>query len=81
MKISTLMSILLAAAGMSAAAGECEQFKIVSYNVRHCEGMDGKLDVARIADVLNRQHPRFAALQELDKKTERSKGIDEPEEL
>ena len=38
-------------------------FTVMSYNVRHCEGMDGKLDVARIAAVVNRARPRFAALQ------------------
>ena len=56
-------------------------FKIMSYNVRHCEGMDKKLDIARIAAVVNRARPRFAALQELDCKTKRSEKIDEPQEL
>jgi len=75
----------LAAAALSLAAAAALPpkggFKIVSYNVRHCEGMDGKLDVARIAAVLNREGPRFAALQELDCRTKRSNGIDEPAEL
>ena len=56
-------------------------FKVMSYNVRHCEGMDRQLDLARIAAVVNRARPRFAALQELDCKTKRSKRIDEPQEL
>jgi parallel beta-helix repeat protein len=56
-------------------------FRIMSYNVRHCEGMDKVLDVPRVAAVVNRSRPRFAALQEIDCRTKRSRGIDEAKEL
>ena len=56
-------------------------FKILSYNVRHCRGMDGEVDVARTAAVLNRERPRFACLQEVDRGTARAKGADEAAEL
>lgn len=56
-------------------------FKILCYNVHHCMGMDNVLDVSRIASILNREKPRFAALQELDKCATRSKGVDQPAEL
>ena len=56
-------------------------FRLMSYNVRHCEGMDGRLDVPRIAAVVNRERPRFAALQELDRRTARARGADQPAEL
>ena len=68
-------------AGLSANATTCGEFKILSYNVHHCRGMDGELSAARIAAILNRERPRFAALQEIDRRTVRSGGMDEANEL
>ncbi|MBI4876890.1 MAG: endonuclease/exonuclease/phosphatase family protein [Acidobacteria bacterium] len=54
---------------------------VLSYNIRHCEGVDGKLDVARIAAVIRSVKPGVVALQEVDRKTERAGGADQAEEL
>ena len=43
--------------------------------------MDGELSAARIAAILNRERPRFAALQEIDRRTVRSGGMDEAREI
>lgn len=40
--------------------------------------MDGKLDMQRIADVINAVNPDLVALQEVDKGVERTGGIDQP---
>ena len=56
-------------------------FKIMSYNVRHCEGVDGKVDVERIAQTINRTRPRYAALQEIDVGWDRSGKVDQVAEL
>ena len=56
-------------------------FKILSFNICHGKGMDGKVDLARAAAVVNRERPRFAALQELDRRTARVQGVDQPAEL
>jgi len=56
-------------------------FKILSFNVCHCQGMDGVLDIPRTAAVVNRERPRFACLQEIDCRTTRVKGVDEAAEL
>ena len=53
----------------------------MSYNVMHCEGMDGKIDVARTAARIKAEDPDFACLQEIDWRTSRVSGIDEPAEL
>ena len=38
---------------------EAVRLRILSYNIHHCEGVDGKLDVARIAEVIRgRTRPR-----------------------
>ncbi|MBQ5817861.1 MAG: metallophosphoesterase, partial [Bacteroidaceae bacterium] len=43
-----------------------DTMRVMSYNVHHCRGVDGKIDYARIAEVINRVSPDFVALQELD---------------
>ncbi len=48
--------------------------EIMSYNVRHCRGMDKIIDYSRTAEVINRISPDFVALQELDSATSRSNG-------
>ena len=55
--------------------------KIMSFNVRHCEGMDGRIDVARTAARIRAENPDFACLQEIDRRTTRTQGIDQPYEL
>ena len=46
--------------------------QVMSYNVRHCAGMDLVLDYDRTAAVIQRQLPDVVALQELDSMTGRS---------
>ena len=53
----------------------------MSYNVHHCEGMDGKVDCARTAAAISREKPDFVGLQEVDVKVPRSMQLDEPAEL
>ena len=52
-------------------------FRIVTYNVHNCVGVDGRLDVARIAAVLAHLRPDVVALQELDVGRARSDGVDQ----
>lgn len=58
-----------------------QTFSIMTFNVRHCEGMDGKIDIARTAAAIADASPDFACLQELDVRTARSGGVDQPVEL
>lgn len=55
--------------------------RIVSYNIRHGEGMDRKIDLKRIADVIARENPDLVALQEVDKNCQRSGSRDVAKEL
>ena len=55
---------------------------LMSYNVMHCAGVDDKVNIARTAEVIKRENPRFAGLQELDfRAAKRSFGVDQPAEL
>jgi endonuclease/exonuclease/phosphatase family metal-dependent hydrolase len=51
--------------------------RIMTYNVHRCVGMDGQLDVARIAKVIAQQRPDIVALQELDVRRARTGGVDQ----
>lgn len=76
-----LAACLLTLASSSATAAEPVRLRILSYNIRHGEGMDNKLDLERIAGVINSVNPDVVALQEVDKGVQRTKGVDEPGEL
>lgn len=46
--------------------------RVASYNIRHGEGMDGKLDYRRIANVLEKLNPDVVAVEEVDSMTRRT---------
>jgi endonuclease/exonuclease/phosphatase family metal-dependent hydrolase len=55
--------------------------RMATYNVHHCEGVDGRVDVGRVAATLRRTGARVMALQEVDVGLERSGGSDQAREL
>ena len=55
--------------------------RVLTYNIHHGEGRDGKLDLARTADVIRSANPDLVALQEIDRGTTRTERIDELAEL
>ena len=57
------------------------QVKVMTYNVRHCAGMDLVVDYDRTASVIIKQQPDIVALQELDSMTGRSGQCDQLGEL
>ena len=54
---------------------------VLSYNLCHGQGLDDKIDLIRQAAVISSRHPRFVALQELDRRVKRSGYVDEPARL
>ncbi|MCX7766277.1 MAG: endonuclease/exonuclease/phosphatase family protein [Candidatus Sumerlaeia bacterium] len=60
---------------------ETTSLRIMTYNIHIGKGIDGKLDLGRIAEVINSQHPDVVALQEVDRFTERCGKIDQLAEL
>jgi len=55
--------------------------RILSYNIHHGRGTDGKLDLERIAGVITNSQADLVALQEVDKNTVRTLGVHQAEEL
>ena len=54
---------------------------VLTYNIHHGEGTDGKFDLERIAGIIKRASPDIVSLQEVDRATVRSKGVDQAQEL
>ncbi|BDS05467.1 hypothetical protein NT6N_05070 [Oceaniferula spumae] len=53
------------------------ELRVFSYNIHHGVGLDGKLDLNRIAEVIKKQKPDLVALQEVDKVVPRSGKVDQ----
>ena len=58
-----------------------EPVRFMTYNIRHGEGGDERVDLARIAAVIAAAAPDFVALQEVDRGTVRCGGVDQAAEL
>ena len=49
--------------------------RLMSFNIHHGEGMDGKMDITRVGDVILSVNPEAVALQEIDSVVNRSGNI------
>jgi endonuclease/exonuclease/phosphatase family metal-dependent hydrolase len=65
----------------TAQATETQSLRLLSYNIHAGIGVDRVFDLERIAKVIREAEPEIVALQEVDRKTQRSKGIDIAKEL
>ena len=82
MRRTFLRSLILVAILVVAGCGRSQrQLRILTYNIHHGEGTDGRFDLARIADLIKAQRPDLVALQEVDRKTTRASGVDQAAEL
>ncbi|WP_231956516.1 endonuclease/exonuclease/phosphatase family protein [Posidoniimonas polymericola] len=81
--VATWLALLIVMAmppAVRAADGPI-QLRVMSYNIHHGEGVDGKIDLSRIARVINDARVDVVALQEVDSGVERTAGVDQPREL
>jgi len=80
---AAVMACLLAVVSSShaEAAEPPHQLRVLCYNVHWCKGTDGKYDVARLADVINKAKPDLVALQEVDVGVKRSGRVHDVREL
>ena len=65
----------------AARESKAATLRVMTYNIHHGEGTDGKLDLARIARVITEAKPDIVALQEVDRNVERTGNVDQPAEL
>ncbi|MEK6756528.1 MAG: endonuclease/exonuclease/phosphatase family protein [Bacteroidota bacterium] len=75
--IATLC-LLLAIVGCASShpGAPLKTIRVMTYNIHHAEGLDGKVDVDRIAKLILNARADVVALQEVDRGVERTKRID-----
>ena len=56
-------------------------FRVMTFNIHHGEGLDGKVDLPRIAALIQNERADLVALQEVDKGVQRTARHDLPAEL
>jgi endonuclease/exonuclease/phosphatase family metal-dependent hydrolase len=61
--------------------GAVTTLKVATFNVHHCEGLDGSIDIERVARVIEKTRADLIALQELDDGMPRTGRVDQPAEL
>jgi len=83
-----LSALLVFSAGLPPKARDTSEspwrthkLRVMTYNIHVGVGMDKKLDLSRIAGVINSQHPDLVGLQEVDRGVERTQRIDEIAEI
>lgn len=78
----TLLPVAALLAAITAATlPRADDFSVATYNIRHGRGMDGRVDLARTAAAVRALDADVIALQEVDRRVERSGGVDQPREL
>ncbi|MCH8823642.1 MAG: endonuclease/exonuclease/phosphatase family protein [Planctomycetes bacterium] len=80
-RVLTLLVILASLLVSCGQQSKPQQLRILTYNIHHGQGTDGKFDLQRIANVINAFEPDLVALQEVDRKTKRASGVDQAAEL
>jgi len=81
---ATGLVFIVAAAGSqtpASAPSAAATFRVMTYNIHHGEGVDGRVDLERIAAVIRETQADLVALQEVDKGVQRTARRDLPAEL
>src|SRR5438270_1349612 len=73
--------VALIGVGCTSADHKPVELTVMTYNIHHGAGMDGKVDLPRIAEVIKRSGADLVALQEVDRITLRTSRIDQCKEL
>ena len=81
MRIRPFLLLLVPLAPAGAASSESTALRVMTYNIHHGEGLDGRLDPERIAKVIIDARADLVGLQEVDRGVERTQRRDLPAEL
>ena len=81
MRATLTVILLLLLAAPAEPAPRRARLRVMSYNIHVGVGMDKKLDLARIAEVIKQSRADIVGLQEVDRGVERTGRVDEIREL
>jgi len=79
--LAGLLAAGLAGCQSAPRAATPKTFRVMTYNIHHGAGVDGRFDLQRIADLIKREQADIVALQEVDKSVRRTARRDFPAEL
>ena len=79
--ILALVSALAASLAPHAAAENTPELRLLVWNIHTGRGLDGKLDLERIANTIRQHKPDAVLLQEVDLNCRRTGTVDQPAEL
>ena len=79
--VALMFALLLCGCATRKTNLQSATFRVMTYNIHHGEGTDGRIDLLRLAEVINQEGADIVALQEVDKGVERTKRRDLPAEL
>ena len=79
--VTVLALTCLALCASCDGAEDKDTLRVLSYNIHHGEGMDGRIELERIAQAIKSASPDIVSLQEVDNKVGRSKNVDQAKEL
>ena len=73
-----LIALLIATLATGCTSGRPAVLRVLTYNIHHGEGLDGRLDLERIARIIRAADADLVALQEVDRGVARTKRVDQP---
>jgi len=79
--LAALLAVSVAGCQSAPTATPVVTFRVMTYNIHHGAGLDGKVDLKRIAELITREQADIVALQEVDKGVQRTARRDCPAEL
>ena len=71
-RILVLLSVLACTACATSPENAAIELRVLSYNIKHGYGNDGKIDLSRAAEVIRRTNADLVVLQEIDNGARRS---------
>jgi len=81
LRAACALFVFVLLAGTPADAQEGSVLRVAAYNIKHGQGMDGEVDLERVADVLRALDADVITLQEMDRGVERTEGVDQATRL
>ena len=80
-KILALLLCCSLWSGCSTPTQSRDTLRVLSWNIHHGQGIDGALDLPRVAGIISSWEPDVVCLQEVDRRTIRAGGVDQAVEL
>lgn len=81
MKLLALLCLAALPPIPASADSPPDALRVMSWNIRHGRGMDGKIDLERIAAVVSKYEADLVLLQEVDRGCSRSGAVDQAAEI